>query len=60
LSIETTKQKQFNVLYKWCPAPFVRSTISFMNFMARILFWATVLGTAAAVIWYSHELKNNG
>jgi len=34
--------------------------ISVMNVMARLLFWATVLGTVAAVLWYSYELKNNG
>ena len=31
-----------------------------MHAMARLLFWATVVGTVAAVVWYSYELKNNG
>ena len=31
-----------------------------MHVMARLLFWATVVGTVAAVVWYSYELKNNG
>ena len=43
-----------------CPAPFVRSTLSVMNFLARVLFWCTVLATVTAIAWYSYELKNNG
>lgn len=43
-----------------CPAPFVRSTLSVMNFLARVLFWCTVVATVAAIGWYSYELKNNG
>eukprot|EP00547_Thalassionema_nitzschioides_P009147 CAMPEP_0194229014 /NCGR_PEP_ID=MMETSP0156-20130528/43673_1 /TAXON_ID=33649 /ORGANISM="Thalassionema nitzschioides, Strain L26-B" /LENGTH=706 /DNA_ID=CAMNT_0038961549 /DNA_START=212 /DNA_END=2332 /DNA_ORIENTATION=- len=31
-----------------------------MMFFARLLFWASVCATVAAVIWYSYELKNNG
>ena len=49
-----------SVLGKWCPAPFVRSTLSVMNFMARLLFWGSVVAMVAAVVWYSYELKNNG
>lgn len=45
---------------RWCPAPFVRSTLSVMNFLARILFWSSVVAMVAAVVWYSYELKNNG
>lgn len=43
-----------------CPAPFVRSTLSVMNFLARVLFWCTVVATVTAIGWYSYELKNNG
>ena len=43
-----------------CPAPFVRSTLSVMNFLARVLFWCSVVATVAAIGWYSYELKNNG
>lgn len=43
-----------------CPAPFVRSTLTVMNFLARVLFWCTVVATVAAIGWYSYELKNNG
>lgn len=38
----------------------VRSTLSCMNLVARVLFWSSVVALAAAVVWYSHELKNNG
>jgi hypothetical protein len=31
-----------------------------MNFLARVLFWCTVVATVAAIGWYSYELKNNG
>jgi len=40
--------------------PFWRSTMTVMNFLARLLFWGTVVATVAAVVWYSYELKNNG
>jgi hypothetical protein len=43
-----------------CPTPFVRSTLSVMNFLARVLFWSSVVATVAAVFWYSYELINNG
>mmetsp|Transcript_21840 Transcript_21840/g.24910 ORF Transcript_21840/g.24910 Transcript_21840/m.24910 type:complete len:805 (+) Transcript_21840:818-3232(+) len=31
-----------------------------MNFLARLLFWISLLALVAVVIWYSYELKNNG
>ena len=43
-----------------CPAPFVRSTLNVMNFLARLLFWGSVVAMVAAVVWYSRELKENG
>lgn len=39
---------------------FVRSTLSFMNFLARVLFWCSAFASVAAVIWYSYELKKHG
>ena len=31
-----------------------------MNILAKILVWSSVVALAAAVVWYSYELKNNG
>jgi hypothetical protein len=39
---------------------FVRSTMVVMNILAKILVWSSVIALAAAVVWYSYELKNNG
>jgi hypothetical protein len=39
---------------------FVRSTMFVMNILAKILVWSSVIALAAAVIWYSYELTNNG
>jgi hypothetical protein len=39
---------------------FVRSTMVVMNILAKILVWSSVVALAAAVVWYSYELKNNG
>ena len=38
----------------------VRSTLSCMNLVAKMLLWCSAIASAAAVIWYSYELKNNG
>ena len=38
----------------------VRSTLTCMNVVARILLWCSLLALVAAVVWYSYELKNNG
>lgn len=38
----------------------LRNTISFMNFLAKILFWFSLLAMSVGVIWYSRELAVNG
>lgn len=38
----------------------VRTTVSVMNLLARILLWASFLSMVVAVVWYSRELKMNG
>jgi hypothetical protein len=48
---------------QWCfcrDRKFVRSTLSCMNFVARVLLWCSVLAMVVLVVWYSYELKNNG
>ena len=39
---------------------FVRSTLSCMNLVARMLLWCSAVASIAAVVWYSYELRNNG
>lgn len=38
----------------------LRSTIGFMNLMAKVLFWASLLAMCIGVIWYSRELAIHG
>lgn len=38
----------------------VRTTVSVMNLLARILLWSSFLAMVVAVVWYSRELKMNG
>lgn len=38
----------------------LRNTITFMNFLARVLFWVSLVVTALGVIWYSRELALHG
>ncbi len=38
----------------------LRNTITFMNFLARLLFWVSLVVTALGVIWYSKELAQHG
>jgi hypothetical protein len=38
----------------------MRSTLSCMNVVARVLSWCTVVASLAGVIWYSYELKKTG
>jgi len=38
----------------------LRTTVSVMNFMARILLWGSFVATIVGVVWYSRELKVNG
>jgi hypothetical protein len=46
----------------WCchDRKIVRSTLSCMNVVARILSWCTVIASVAGVVWYSYELKKTG
>ena len=46
----------------WCchDRRIVRSTLSCMNVVARILSWCTVFASVAGVVWYSYELKKTG
>lgn len=41
-------------------ATLLRSTIGFMNLMAKVLFWASLLAMCIGVIWYSRELAIHG
>ena len=47
-------------LRRVCPGLYTRSTINAMNFLARILFWSSLVAMVAAVIWYSYELFQHG
>ncbi len=38
----------------------VRTTVSVMNLLARILLWGSFLAMVVGVVWYSRELKMNG
>ena len=46
----------------WCcnDRKVVRSTVSCMNVVARVLVWCTVVAMVAGVVWYSYELKKMG
>jgi len=46
----------------WCcrDRKIVRSTLSCMNVVARIVSWCTVVASVAGVVWYSYELKKTG
>mmetsp|Transcript_1671 Transcript_1671/g.3715 ORF Transcript_1671/g.3715 Transcript_1671/m.3715 type:complete len:828 (-) Transcript_1671:157-2640(-) len=46
----------------WCcnDRKIVRSTLSCMNVVAKILSWCTVVASVAGVVWYSYELKKTG
>ena len=43
-----------------CDRTVVRSTLSVMNFLAKMLVWSSVIALAAAVVWYSYELTKHG
>ena len=38
----------------------LRTTVSVMNFLARILLWGSFFAMIVGVVWYSRELKMNG
>lgn len=38
----------------------LRNTITFMNFMAKLLFWSSLVLLIAGVVWYSKELALHG
>jgi len=38
----------------------LRNTITVMNFLARVLFWASVVVMVIGVVWYSKELALHG
>ncbi len=38
----------------------LRTTVSVMNFLARVLLWGSFLAMIVGVVWYSRELKING
>ena len=38
----------------------LRTTVSVMNFVARILLWGSFIAMIVGVVWYSRELKMNG
>jgi len=39
---------------------FLRTTVSLMNFLARVLLWGSFIAMIIGVVWYSRELKMNG
>eukprot|EP00980_Cylindrotheca_fusiformis_P020600 scaffold7656_cov104-Cylindrotheca_fusiformis.AAC.2 len=49
-----------SLLSKCCRDGTLRSTLTIMKLLARILLWTSAVASAAAVVWYSNELKNNG
>ncbi|KAL7554588.1 hypothetical protein ACHAWF_018071 [Thalassiosira exigua] len=38
----------------------LRTTVSVMNFLARVLLWGSFVAMVLGVVWYSRELKMNG
>jgi hypothetical protein len=38
----------------------LRNTITFMSFMAKIIFWISLVLMVAGVVWYSKELAHHG
>jgi hypothetical protein len=38
----------------------LRTTVSVMNFVARMLLWGSFVAMIVGVVWYSRELKMNG
>jgi hypothetical protein len=38
----------------------IKSTLSCMNVMAKVLLWCTTASLSGAVFWYSYELLNHG
>jgi len=65
-SATSTKKYIFptKVLYNCCDNDYtrdvVRSTLTVMHFLGRMLLWSSVFATAAGLVWYSNELKING
>jgi len=39
---------------------FLRTTVTLMNFLARVLLWGSFVAMIVGVVWYSRELKING
>eukprot|EP00578_Thalassiosira_sp_NH16_P013894 CAMPEP_0181124152 /NCGR_PEP_ID=MMETSP1071-20121207/26311_1 /TAXON_ID=35127 /ORGANISM="Thalassiosira sp., Strain NH16" /LENGTH=739 /DNA_ID=CAMNT_0023209403 /DNA_START=190 /DNA_END=2409 /DNA_ORIENTATION=- len=39
---------------------FLRTTVTLMNFLARILLWGSFIAMIVGVVWYSRELNMNG
>jgi len=37
-----------------------RNTISLMNFMAKVLFWCSLIAMSAGIVYYTRELAING
>lgn len=38
----------------------LRTTVTLMNFLARLLLWGSFAATVVGVVWYSRELRING
>ena len=38
----------------------LRTTVSVMNFLAKVLLWGSFVAMIIGVVWYSRELKNRG
>jgi len=39
---------------------FLRTTVTLMNFLARVLVWGSFIAMIVGVVWYSRELSING
>jgi hypothetical protein len=49
-----------SLLNKMCRDRMVRSTLTVMKVLAKVLLWTSAVASCAAVVWYSNELKSNG
>lgn len=57
----STGNNDGSLLNKCCNSrKVVRSTLSAMKLLAKILLWSSTVVCVAAVFWYSNELRNNG
>mmetsp|Transcript_26049 Transcript_26049/g.47219 ORF Transcript_26049/g.47219 Transcript_26049/m.47219 type:complete len:810 (+) Transcript_26049:230-2659(+) len=59
----TTTTTTTSAMGKFCresSTQILRTTVTLMNFLSRILLWGSFIATSVGVVWYSRELKING